>query len=164
VIRAILPAALLAFPAAAGTLEGRPVTFLVMAWDDPALPFLEAPGHTVVVGDGVEFDFAPEGVFSGLQVVPMQVEIGPQRVEITYPHSGEGWFHDSTFNGYVLRFETDCALFAGWKLDRDFTTLPVKDTDIFTEKGALYVNVSGMAYGPEAKVAVDLEVMDCPLS
>src|SRR5690606_36551368 len=64
VIRAILPAALLAFPAAAGTLEGRPVTFLVMAWDDPALPFLEAPGHTVVVGDGVEFDFAPEGVFS----------------------------------------------------------------------------------------------------
>lgn len=163
-IRACLLAAVLATPAGAGTLEGRPVTFLVMAWDDPALPFLEAPGHTVVVGDGVEFDFAPEGIYSGLQVVPMQVEIGPQRVEITYPDSGGGWFYDSAFNGYVLRFETDCALFSGWKLDRDFTTLPIKDSDIFTDRGALYINVSGMTYGPEARVAVDLDVMDCPLS
>lgn len=163
-IRAAVLAALLAFPAAAGTLEGRPVTFLVMAWDDPEMPFLEAPGHTVVVGGGVEFDFAPEGTFSGLQVVPMQVEIGPQRVEITYPDSGEGWFYDSAFNGYVLRFETDCALFAGWKLDRDFTTLPVQDDGIFTDRGALYINVSGMTYGPEKRLAVDLDVMDCPIS
>ena len=167
-IRAALLAALLAFPAMApvraGTLEGRAVTFLVMAWDDPEMPFLEAPGHTVVVGDGVEFDFAPEGTFSGLQVVPMQVEIGPRRVEITYPEGAEGWFHDSAFNGYVLRFETDCALFAGWKLDRAFTTLPVRDDGIFTDHGALYINVSGMRYGPEQRLAVDLDVMDCPIS
>ncbi len=163
-IRAALLALALASPAAAGTLEGRPVTFLVMAWDDPKAPFLEAPGHTVIVGDGAEFDFAPEGVYNGLIVVPMQVEIGQSRVEITYPSSGTGDFYGSAFNGYVLRFETDCVLFSGWKIDRDFTTLPVSDKDIFTDRGALYVNVAGMTYGPDKRIAIDLDVTDCPIS
>lgn len=164
-IRTAFLALALASPAAAGSLEGRPVTFLVMAWDDPQFPYLEAPGHTVTVGDGVEFDFSPDGVYNGLVVVPMLVEIGQSRVEITYPEiAGSGDFLDATFNGYVLRFETDCALFAGWKLDRDFTTLPVTEADIFTEKGALYINVAGMEYGPERRLALDLDVMDCPIS
>lgn len=64
----------------------------------------------------------------------------------------------------MLRFETDCALFAGWQVDPDFTTLPVTDADIFTDRGALYINVSGLAYGPSARLAVDLDVTDCPLS
>ena len=164
-IRAGLLAAVLATPAGAGTLEGRLVTFTVAAWDDPALPYLQPEGETFTVGEGVEFELAPEGVFSGLQVVPMRVEIGPQRVEVSYPdHAGRGQFYDSRFNGYVLRFETDCALFAGWKVDRDFTTLPVTDEDIFTDRGALYINVSGLTYGPDQRLAVDLDVMDCPLS
>ena len=163
-IRATFLAAALATPAGAGTLEGRSVTFLVMAWDDPAHPYLEAPGHTVIVGSGVEFDFAPQGTFNGLYVVPMKVQIGPQRVEVTYGGPDAGTFLDSAFNGYVLRFETDCALFSGWKIDREFTTLPVADDAIFTNGAALYVNVSGMTYSPDAQFAVDLDVMDCPLS
>ena len=150
-------------PVSAGTLEGRLVTFTVMTWDDPAQPFLQARGKTVTVGEGVEFGLGPEGLSGGLEVVPVEVQIGPQRVELSYP-KGQGQFYTAAFNGYVLRFETDCALFSGWKLDADFTTLPVTDADIFTDKGALYINVSGMGYGPSARLAVDLDVTDCPLS
>lgn len=160
---AVLAAALLAWPAAAGTLEGRLVTFTVMTWDDPAHPVLEARGRTVTVGTGVEFGLEPEGLTGGLDVVPVTVEIGPDRVELTYPR-GMGRFFEAGFNGYVLRFETDCALFSGWAVDRAFTTMPVGDGDIFTDRGALYINVSNLDYGPDARLAVDLEVTDCPLS
>jgi hypothetical protein len=37
-------------------------------------------------------------------------------------------------------------------------------TEIWAETGALYINVSGLGYGPEARLALDLEVADCPLS
>ncbi|MEZ5798025.1 MAG: hypothetical protein R3D63_11420 [Paracoccaceae bacterium] len=164
-IRGLVLAGLLAAaaPVAAGTLEGRQVTFTVMTWDDPDRPYLQARGRTVTVGSGVEFGLEPEGLTGGLEIVPVEVQIGPSRVELSYPR-GEGYFYTAGFNGYVLRFDTECALFSGWALDHDFTTMPVKDADIFTEKGALYINVSGLGYGPEARLAVDLEVTDCPMS
>jgi hypothetical protein len=162
--RGALAAALcLAGSAGAGTLEGRLVTFTVMTWDDPAQPYLQARGRTVEVGAGVEFGLGPEGLTAGLDVVPVTVEIGPARVELTYPQ-GAGQFWGATFNGYVLRFETECALFDGWAVDPAFTTMPVTDEDIYTDRGALYINVQGMGYGPEARLAVDLSVTDCPLS
>ena len=162
-IRAAALALALATPAGAGTLEGRQVTFFPMTWDDPAFPVFEEPGKTVTVGKGVEFGLESDRIINGLQLVPVQVEIKPQRVEVTYP-KGVGTFYDAPFNGYVLRFDTECALFAGWKLDSDFTTLPVKDSDIFTDGGALYINVAGMAFGPDERLAVDLDVTDCPIS
>jgi uncharacterized membrane-anchored protein len=153
----------LAIPAGAGTLEGRQVTFATMTWDDPAAPMFGVPGKTVTVGKGVEFGIESDQVVNGLSLVPVQVEILPQRVEVTFP-KGMGNFYETTFNGYVLRFDTECALFSGWAVDRDFTTLPITDSDIFTDKGALYINVSGMAYGPEERLAVNLDVSDCPIS
>ncbi len=60
---------------------------------------------------------------NGLEIVPALVQIGPTRVEITYPAAGQGYFFDATFNGYVLRFETDCALFTGWSVDQEATSL-----------------------------------------
>lgn len=164
-IRGLSLALALAFPASAGTLEGRPVTFEAVTWEDPAQPLVHAPGRTVVVGDGVEFFFAPDGVYNGLTVVPINVEIGPQRIEITYPEeAGESFFYQAAFNGYVLSFDTDCALFSGWKLDEGITTLPLEEDDIFTKGGSIYINVSGLPFGPQHRIAVDLDVMDCPIS
>jgi hypothetical protein len=37
-------------------------------------------------------------------------------------------------------------------------------TEIWAEVGALYVNVSGLGYGPETTLALEVEVADCPLS
>ena len=123
----------------------------------------DVPGKTVTVGQGVEFGMESDEVINGLSLVPVQVEIQPQRVEVTYP-KGMGSFYVAPFNGYVLRFDTECALFAGWAVDREFTTLPITDDDIFTDGGALYINVSGMSYGPEERLAVNLDVTDCPIS
>jgi hypothetical protein len=161
VVRMAIVAMVLAAPAISGTLEGRLVTFTVETWNDRAAPFLQARGRTVTVGQGVEFGLEPEGFSGGLDVVPVTVEIGPSRIELSYP-KGVGQFFTAKFNGYVLRFETDCALFETVAIDPKATTMKV--TDIWTEKGALYVNVSGLAYGPGATLALDLEVADCPMS
>lgn len=151
----------LATAVSAGTLEGRLVTFTVETWDDRDAPLLVARGRTVTVGSGTEFGLGPEGFTGGLDVVPVQVEIGPTRIELTYP-TGIGRFYEARFNGYVLRFETSCALFQNVAIDAAATTMKVGE--VWSEQGALYINVSGLGYGPEAKLALDLEVADCPLS
>ncbi|HLQ17446.1 MAG TPA: hypothetical protein VK146_00585 [Tabrizicola sp.] len=160
-IRGLLLAALLAAPAAGGTLEGRLVTFTVETWDDREAPLLVARGRTVTVGKGTEFGLGPEGFTGGLDVVPVAVEIGPSRIELSYP-KGIGRFYEAKFNGYVLRFETDCALFEKVAVDPAGTTMKV--TEVWAETGALYINVSGLGYGPASKLALDVEVADCPLS
>lgn len=154
-------AAFVAAPVAAGTLEGRLVTFTVETWDQRDQPYLDARGRTVMVGQGVEFGLEPEGLSGGLDVVPVTVEIGPTRIELTYPR-GIGRFFEAKFNGYVLRFETECALFQNVAIDPLATTMKV--TEVWAETGALFINVSGLDYGPDAKLALDLEVADCPLS
>jgi hypothetical protein len=160
-MRGLALAALLAAPAAAGTLEGRLVTFTVETWEDRDTPLLVARGRTVSVGRGTEFGLGPEGFTGGLDVVPVAVEIGPSRIELSYP-KGIGRFHEARFNGYVLRFETDCALFEKVEVDPEATTMKV--TEVWAETGALYINVSGLGYGPEMRLALNLEVADCPLS
>lgn len=160
-IRAGLLILAMAVPAAAGTLEGRLVTFTVETWNQRETPLLVARGRTVTVGQGVEFGLEPEGLTGGLDVVPVTVEIGPTRIELSY-HRGIGRFYESAFNGYVLRFETDCALFENVAIDPAGTTMKV--TEVWAEAGALYINVSGLGYGPTSTLALDLEVADCPLS
>ncbi len=154
-------AVLLATPVAAGTLEGRLVTFTVETWDQRDQPYLQARGRTVMVGEGVEFGLEPEGLTGGLDVVPVTVEIGPTRIELSYPR-GMGRFFEATFNGYVLRFETECALFEKVAVDPAATTMKV--SEVWAETGALFINVTGLGYGPEATLALDLEVADCPMS
>jgi len=161
VIRAAALAAAFAGSAGAGTLEGRLVTFTVETWDQREAPLLVAHGRTVTVGQGVEFGLNREGFTSGLDVVPVEVEISPTRIELSY-HQEIGRFYEAGFNGYVLRFETECALFENVVVDKMASTM--KMTDVWAEVGALYINVSGLGYGPEATLALDLEVADCPLS
>ena len=158
---ALVLAVALATPVHAGTLDGRLVTFTVETWDDREAPLFVARGRTVAVGRGTEFDLGPEGFTGGLDVVPVAVEIGPTRIELSYP-KGIGRFYEAKFNGYVLRFETDCALFEHVAVDPAATTMKV--TEVWAETGALYINVSGLGYGPQSRLALDLEVADCPLS
>ena len=160
-IRWLLLVAALTTPVAAGSLDGRLVTFNVETWDLRETPLLVARGRTVTVGRGTEFGLGPEGFTGGLDVVPVAVEIGPTRIELSYP-KGIGRFYEARFNGYVLRFETDCALFEKVAVDPAGTTMKV--TEVWAETGALYINVSGLGYGPEATLALDVEVADCPLS
>jgi hypothetical protein len=163
-ILATMLAAMLVGPAMAdGTLEGLLVTFSVETWDDPAAPMLQALGRTVTVGTGVEFGLEPEGLINGLDVVPVTVEILPTRIELRYPRR-IGRFYEARFNGYVLRFETDCALFEAVTIDPTATTMPIKPEDLRAEAGALYINVSGLGYGPQTTLAIDVTVADCPIS
>lgn len=155
--------ALIAWPAlAGGTLEGRVVTLNTETWDTPGQMILRSIGRTVKVGAGVEFGLEPEGRTPGFDVVPVQVDITPTRIEFSYA-GVSGTFWDSTFNGYVLRFVTDCALIEGVAVDASFTTMTVTDADIRTDGGALFINVSGRDYGPDQRLGLDLTVGDCLL-
>jgi hypothetical protein len=151
----LLLALLTATPAPGGTLEGRLVTMNVLTWDDPAAPLFESEGVTVKVGQGVEFGLGPEGHALGFDVVPVQVEITPGRIELSYPEA-QGNFWPAAFNGYVLHFKGDCVVFTEAQIDRPEA--------VYRSGNALYINVSGLDYGPKAKLALDLAVTDCPIS
>ena len=162
---ALLASLALAQPARAEpTLEGRTVTLNVETWDDPARPFLVSVGRTAVVGPGAEFSMGPEGRSRGLDVVPVEVEIDARRIAFSYaPGAGKGRFAEAAFNGYVLRFATDCVLFEGVAIDAAFTTMAVTPADIRVEGGALFVDVAGRAFGPDLRLALDIRVGDCLL-
>ena len=156
-------ALLLATPAlAGGTLEGRLVTLNTLTYDDPAKPLLESHGQTVRVGKGIEFGMGPEGGQNGLDVVPVRIEILPSRIEIGY-ETGAGRFWPAAFNGYVLRFAADCALFTAAHVDTAATTMAVSDGDLRVAENALFINVAGRDFGPDAHLAIDLTVSECLL-
>ncbi|MFN4157291.1 MAG: hypothetical protein ACK4GO_02655 [Gemmobacter sp.] len=157
-------AACLTAPTGAGTLEGRIVTLHVLTYDDPANPILEGRGRTVKVDSEVEFGLGPEYRTPGFDIVPVEIEIDPARITFAYPAVGTGAFFSAAFNGYVLRFETDCALFERVTIDPAATTMAVTEADIFTDRGQLFINVAGRSYGPDVTLALDLVVADCPLS
>ena len=77
---------------------------------------------------------------------------------------GTGVLFDAAFNGYVLRFETDCVLFESVAIDPDFTTMPLTPAAIHTERGALFINMSGMAYSPGNRFGLNVQVGDCAVS
>jgi len=148
--------------AAGGSLEGRIVTLNVETWRDDMTPFFTSRGRTVTVGSGVEFALLPEGAQGGFDVVPVQVEITQNRIEFSYG-ADRGIFWDAPFNGYILRFAVDCALFEAVAIDEDATTMPVTSDNIRTEGGALFINVAGMAYGPDARLSLDFRISECLL-
>lgn len=165
-MRWLIPLLLSALPAQAeGTLQGREVALNVLTYDDPAAPIFSSTGRTVIVSEGVEFGMGPEFRSDFLDVVPVLVDIWPTRVSFSYTEeAGRGQFWPAAFNGYVLRFAGSCALFDRVRINRALTTLPVGEEDLFTREGALYVNVEGLDYAPGARVVLDLEVADCPMS
>jgi hypothetical protein len=155
---------LLATPAFADTtLRDRIVTFSVLSYDDPATPIFEGAGQTVTVGDGVEFGLNPGGPQNGVDVAPVQVDIGPSRIEVQF-RQPMGRLLEATFNGYVLAFVTDCALFDAAHVDADFTNMAMTDDDIAVHGGTLYINVQGLPFTSRSRFAIDLTVADCPMS
>jgi len=157
--------AALVWPLAAGAegLDGRTVLFNAASWDDPAAPYLVSSDYGGVVGEGPEFGMVRE-TGNGLGVVPVVIDVSAGRIDFTYPKVVEGQFAVAVFNGYLLRFPTDCVLIASAAIDRAVTTLPLKDSDLILTPQSLSLNVAGQDYGPETRIGVVLEVMDCPVS
>lgn len=152
-------------PAFATTsLEGRIVTFRVIAYDDPDAPLFDGIGETVKVGTGVEFGLYPEGAQNGLDVIPAQVNIGPDRVEVTWPFAGTGTVMQAEFNGYELKFEADCVLIEGAGIDHARTTMDLPDDAVTFSRDTLWIDLAGQPFGPDERVAVVIDVGDCPLS
>lgn len=148
--------------AGAGSLDGRIVTLNTETTNEDGTVVFTSRGRTVTVGGLVEFALLPEGGFNGFDVVPVEVDISANRIEFSYGND-RGQFWDAPFNGYVLRFEVECALFEAFAIDEAFTTMPVTRDHIRTEGGALFIDVADMDYGPEARLALDFRVSDCLL-
>jgi hypothetical protein len=155
---------LLAFAAGAETsLRGRIVQFSVLTYDDPAVPIFDGIGETVQVGDGVEFGLHSEGAQNGVDVAPVDVDIGPSRIEISF-ESGAGRLLGAAFNGYVLEFPGDCAVIKSAHIDAKATTLPLTDAALILAGTRLMINVQGLSYQQGSHIALDLVLDDCSLS
>ncbi|SMY06799.1 hypothetical protein [Flavimaricola marinus] len=144
-------------------LMGRSVVFSVETWDDPAAPFLQSSAYRAVVGPGPEFGLAPE-TNGDLYVVPVLIDIGDDRIDISFKNIPPGTFYEAAFNGYILTFETDCVLFESAILDIKATTLPIGKDAVEVTPQAVRVNVSGLGHDQDSTIGVRLDVQDCPLS
>ncbi|MEI4487984.1 hypothetical protein V8J36_17455 [Frigidibacter sp. MR17.14] len=150
--------------APAAGLLGRIVTFRGVVYDDPAHPLFDGHGATVVVGEGVEFGLGPEGAQNALDIVPVTVNIGADRIDMSYEHAGAGHFVEAGFNGYELRFVTSCALIEDAVIDAGTTTLPLDAIELRHSATTLWLDVAGQAYDPTTRIGMTLDVADCPLS
>lgn len=159
-----LAASLLAGPAwAEAGLLGRSVVFSVETWDDPAAPYLQSSAYRATVGPGPEFGLAPE-TNGQLYVVPVLIDIGDDRIDISFKNIPAGTFFDAAFNGYILTFETDCVLFQNAILDDKATTLPLDKNAVEVTPQAVRVNVAGLSHTQDTTIGVRLDVQDCPMS
>jgi hypothetical protein len=149
-------------PACADGLTGRIVQFNIITYDDPATPYLTSRDYVAKVGEGPEFGMVREG-FSGLDVVPVLIDVGANRIDFTYPGQSPGAFSTAAFNGYVLRFPTTCTLIAGAAVD-PATTLPLTSKSLTLTPQSLMINVSGLAFDAKSRISLTLDVLDCPLS
>ena len=159
-----LALALCGAPALADSgLLGRSVVFSVETWDDPATPYLQSSAYRATVGPGPEFGLAPE-TNGQLFVVPVLIDIGADRIDISFKNIDPGYFYDAEFNGYILTFEADCVLFTRAILDDKATTLPLEKDAVEVTPQAVRVNVAGLYHDETTTIGVELDVQDCPLS
>lgn len=149
---------------AQATLNGRTVTLSTLTYNDPDYPLYIGRGKTVIVSDAVEFGLEREGVQNGMDIVPVRVNVEAQRIEFDYSQSSPGVFSDAEFNGYLLTFEVDCTLFTGASIDWMFTTLPLEKDALSFSTNTLYINVEGLEFDRQSRLAVDLAVTECPIS
>jgi len=152
-----------AIAGAEGNLMGRTVQFNVSTWDDPAQPYLTSRDYIATVAPGPEFGMVREG-HVGLDVVPVLIDLGYQRIRLSYAQNLPGAFAEAAFNGYVLTFLTDCVLIEGAQIEAKGTTLPMDDSNLLVQPQSLGINVAGLNYAPEDRITVVLDVADCPLS
>lgn len=144
-------------------LDGRTVLMRSETWDDPEKPFLRSSDYVGVVGKGPEFGFAVE-TMGNLFVVPVTIDLGPDRVAFSYEASAGGTFVDARFNGYVLTFPVECTLLEGASIDEAATTLPVTDAHVAVGPQELRLDLAGLRYRPSDRVVLRLDVADCPIS
>lgn len=145
------------------TLLGRSVVFNVATWDDPAAPYLVSRDYRAKAGDGPEFGMVAEGQ-SGLDVVPVLVDIGADRIDLSYPGQMPGEFTPAAFNGYVMTFSSECTLITAARIDPAATTLPLTDNDLIVAPQSLSVNVQGHAFDKHTTIGILVGVADCPIS
>lgn len=144
-------------------LMGRKVIFNVSTYDDPATPYLTSRDYIGVVADGPEFGMQREGLI-GIDVVPVLIDVSANRVVFSYETAEPSAFAIAKFNGYILRFPTECVLITDAAIDLDDTTLPLKSNALTITAQSLSLNVSGLGFDQQDRIALTLKVRDCPLS
>lgn len=160
---AALAIGLSATGAAAEGLLDRNVSFGVLAYEDRNAPIYVGERHAAKVSGAVEYGLGPEGVQNGWDVVPAIIDIRAHQIVITYPDIAPAVFPQLDFNGYVLDFLTECVLFNGASQNLELSTQPLSEGAVFSEISQLYIDMSGIAFGPETYIVIDLDVAPCPI-
>lgn len=144
-------------------LLDRQVQFNVVTLRDTDWPEERSADYIATVGKGAEFTLGPEGI-GGLNIVPVDIDVSDRAIHFNYSANAPGRFMGGQFNGYVLTFLTDCVLIEGATIIPSQTTFPLTDDDLTISPGALAINMAGLAFDAEDRLAIAVDVGDCPLS
>jgi hypothetical protein len=165
-LRAALLALALLGPAGPVSAEGlmdRNVSFGALAYEDRAAPIFVGQRHPAKVSDGVEYGLGPEGPQNGWDIIPAIIDIRTDRIVITYPDIPQDSFPVLEFNGYVLDFLTECVLFNSAAQNVELSTEALSEDAVFSEISQLFIDMSGVTFGPDTFIVIDVDVAPCPL-
>ena len=148
----------------ADSLIGRRITVRIVAYDDPARPLYDWRSGEFVIGPGVELELGPDRRDkTPKSIAAIDIDISAARIEGRYLRRSPGRFLQAAFNGYVIDFQGRCGVFAGARVDRKATNIALTDSHISVREGRLYINFSGLRYGPGSRFAVKVTAAPCRL-
>lgn len=119
--------------------------------------------HRRTVGPWIEFELGDEPIQNGIYVVAGLIDISEERITGAYPSAPAGTFLETDFNGLVIAFDGSCGV-ASAEIVEEETSMAFEPDDVFVRDGKLYINVSGLGYGPEIGYAVALTMAPCGVS
>lgn len=146
-----------ATPVFSASLEGATVTTAVYCCVAPTENYRISSVVSAVVGEGVELPVGTlETTVSGRSVIPLNVDIGADYVELDY--TGSATASSGSFNGYVFAFE-GAADIVGVSVNAASTFLP---TDFWFTADTLYVDVANLRLNSSSRLLLDIALAPVP--
>ena len=147
------------------SLLGQEVTVQVQTYDDLSTPLFWGTQHAAIVESGVEFDLQREGIQNDMDVVPIEIDIGANRIDLRYVFDSDLQLVASQFNGYIFDFgEGACITVEEARVDEGSTTLTFTDDRVSVTDNTVALNISGVTFGRDSQIGVDLRLKECPMS
>ncbi|MEM9318828.1 MAG: hypothetical protein AAGA70_07445 [Pseudomonadota bacterium] len=148
--------------AQAQTIYGAEISVQVLTYDDPAAPILVSEIYTSRIGAGPEFGLGPEG-HPFVDIVPVTLDIGDGGVTLSYDIVGRaGGFTQANFNGYILTVSPCSAIIEPQLVQAD--AIALTPDRISAVENQLFINVAGLAYQPQTRIAIGFKLAACPVS
>lgn len=109
--------------------------------------------YEAFVEPAVEFELGPGATGRTVRVA---IDVADGSVVFDYSQAGTGSFATSSFNGYILKLDTDGLTWESVAIDPDTTLQLSPDRVSFDEKN-IRINVSGLSYSSSSRIVLRVD-------